>query len=223
MNQLNLSAQPLVLAQILCNHLVVQENGSPLKLKKIVTGIAHIRFDGLTGDDGDQEHYKDSDKALLHYAFDHYQAWLAQLPGCTALLQHPGAFSENFSTSGITENNICIGDIFRVGSATIQVTEGREACNTMNQRFNDPLMNQKMHVQARTGWFYRVLDEGQAKAGDVMVLQERLHPEWTVARVLQCIYGAELNPQILEPLSKLPSLAKDWKTLILKRLETGKT
>lgn len=203
--------------QLVCNRYLPDGQ----KVKRPVQGAALIRFDGMTGNDGDCEQYSDPDKALLHYAFDHYEYWRKWLTEPNPLLENAGAFSENLSTTGITEQMMCIGDILRIGTAIIQITEGREACNTMNQRFNCPVMNVEMHNTHRNGWFYRVLEEGSMKAGDDVILQERPNPEWTIARVQGHLFNGELDPKILRRLSTLPYLANDWKMLFTRRLESG--
>lgn len=167
------------------------------------------------------ETHKDPDKAIHHYPYEHYLVWQALMPECQSLLSMPGAFSENFSSTGVTERNLCIGDIVRVGTALLQVTEGREACNTMVNRFHREGMDQEMHRVSRNGWFYRVLEEGSAQAGDDLVLKERPNPEWTIARVQEVIFKGVLDRDILQTVVMLPGLARDWQALLSRRMETG--
>lgn len=203
--------------KLLCNHYL--SNGK--KIKRPVQGGAQICSDGLSGNDSDRESYADPDKALLFYAFDHYSHWRERLPDARSLLENAGAFSENISSMGITEKTLCIGDILHIGTAVIQITQGREACNTMNQHFNCPVMNVEMHDTHRNGWFCRVLEEGIMTSGDSIILKERPNPDWTIARVQESLFNGELNPEILQQLSSLPYLASDWKTLFCQRLDTG--
>jgi MOSC domain-containing protein YiiM len=215
MSQIITPTQIAEIGGLYCHHYLADGK----KIKRLVRGQALIRHNGLTGNDDDSETYADPDKALLHYAFDHYAHWRQRLPDARALLEKGGAFSENISTLGINERTLCIGDILSVGSAVIQVTQGREACNTMNQRFSRPTMNREMHDDHRNGWFYRVLEEGHMSAGDAVILRERSNPDWTIARVQQSLFNGESNVEILQRLSSLPYLAADWKALFTQRLE----
>jgi len=203
-----------IVEHLLCNH---QEPGQE-KRKRPVQKTAFIHFDGAESDTGDREQYDDADKALLHYAFDHYAYWKSYLGLPHPRLEQPGAFSENISTQGITERDLCIGDIFQAGGAVIQVTQGREACGTMNRRFNHPEMNLEMHSTHRNGWFYRVLTEGQIATGDAVQLLERPNPQWTLARVQQYVFNPTQDTAILEELASLPYMAKEWTERFLKQL-----
>ena len=205
---------------LLCRHVVCDAEGKSCSLKKPVAPRAFLGRHGIEGTDG-KEHYDDTENALLQYAGDHYPYWRKFLPVCTSLLQNPGAFSENIASLGMTEHTVCIGDIFRIGTAIVQVSFGREACHTMNERFGRDDMAREMHRLSYNGWFYRVLEEGFAQAGDTVFLMERPQPEWTVARVQRYLFGKSMERPILETLSQLPELSPVWRNLFLKRLETG--
>lgn len=91
---------------------------------------------GLEGDEqADRRNHGGPDKAIHHYPFDHYAAWRGDLPAHCPLLESVGAFGENLSTLGLTEETVCIGDIFRIGTATVQVSQGRQPCWKLNHRF----------------------------------------------------------------------------------------
>ncbi|MBE1237369.1 MOSC domain-containing protein [Phaeovibrio sulfidiphilus] len=186
-----------------------------------IQGSVRIVLDGLICEDGREERYSDPDRALLHYAFDHYAAWRRRLPACAALLSGPGAFSENLSSLGITENTLCIGDVLKVGAATVQVTSGRIACSTMNGRFGSDRMAPTMHRLSRTGWFYRVLGEGDVRSGDALFLLERPNPRWSIARVGAAIYRGEMDPEALETLAGLKGMSSEWRQLFEQRGTTG--
>jgi MOSC domain-containing protein YiiM len=91
---------------------------------------------GLAGDaQADLKHHGGPEKALHHYPLDHYAFWEREI-GPNPLLRRPGAFGENFSTTGWTEANVCVGDIVRFGSALLQVSQGRQPCWKLNRRFS---------------------------------------------------------------------------------------
>ncbi len=97
---------------------------------------------GETGLEGDQQAelkvHGGPEKALHHYPFDHYavwrREWQAGVPGL-ARLDQAGAFGENISTSGLTETDVCVGDVYRIGSAIVQVSQPRQPCWKLNLRF----------------------------------------------------------------------------------------
>lgn len=189
--------------------------------KTMRQGKVRVHFDGAEGDDqGDKQHHGGRDKALHHYPFDHYAYWRKLLPDHPILIR-VGAFGENISTVGITEEHLCIGDIVRVGSVLLQVSQGRQPCRTLNMRFRHPTMARDVQNCGRTGWYYRVLEEGDICVGDALTLVERPHPQWTLARVLSVIETRSLDKEILLALTALPELATSWKKLFASRLENN--
>ncbi|WP_191091511.1 MOSC domain-containing protein [Affinibrenneria salicis] len=206
------------LKAILCNTLSYADQSLPPVKQKRSAPAARIHLDGLECDNGDREQYDDPDNALMHYAWEHYAFWRERFPAKADLLAQPGIFGENFSTEGMSEADICIGDVLKVGSARVQVSWGREACHTMEERFDDPEMPQAMHHLAKNGWFYRVLEEGDVRVGDVFMLADRPHPHWTLSRVQQVLFGNEQDVAVLETLQSLPYLAAAWRTQFAARL-----
>ena len=107
----------------------------------IKTGISapmHIGAEGLVGDtQGDLRVHGGPEKAVHHYPFDHYAAWRLDL-GDHALLGEPGSFGENVSTSGLTEDAVAVGDVFRLGGAVVEVSQGRQPCWKLSERFAEP-------------------------------------------------------------------------------------
>ena len=126
---------------------------------------------------------------------------------------------ENFATRGITEHTICIGDTFSIGTARLQISWGRVACNTMAGRLNDPNAPELMHQQSRNGWFYRVLQPGEVQAGNAIMLVERPHADWPLSRVQNIIFNPNASASDLDALSKLDLLAAIWKNEAKARLD----
>ena len=175
---------------------------------------------GLAGDEqGDLRVHGGPDKAVHHYAFEHYALWRDEL-GALPLLEAPGAFGENISTRGLTEADVCLGDRFVLGDALLEVSQGRQPCWKLNDRFGVADMARRVQATGRTGWYYRVLRPGTARAGDVLVLTERPHPGWTLQRL-----GARLHQRVLDPIQLEPALAlplvPSHRKLIERRLEQG--
>ncbi|PWL16934.1 MOSC domain-containing protein [Falsochrobactrum shanghaiense] len=190
--------------------------------KKPVSGRLKVLREGLDGDaQGDRRVHGGPEKALHHYPREHYADWRADI-GDNPRLDAAGAFGENLSTSGLTEHNVAIGDRFRLGGAIIEVSQGRQPCWKLNARFDLPDMAIRVQKTGRTGWYYRVVEEGEVEAGDTMVLIERLSPEWTLHRLWHLLYVDMLNYDELALMARLPHLADGWKRYAVRRLENRK-
>ncbi len=177
---------------------------------------------GRLGIDGDHQAdltvHGGPDKAIHHYPRDHYEWWQARLPGRQALAG-PGAFGENISTRGLTESEVCIGDRFRLGTALVEVCQGRQPCWKQAHRLDDKGVVATMVKTGRSGWYYRVMEEGQVAPGDALVRVERLHLEWTVERVTGIVIaGRERDAATLQALIALPQLAEGWRMRVAKML-----
>ena len=120
----------------------------------------------------------------------------------------------------MSESTVCVGDIYRVGTALLQVSRTRHPCWRLNVRFGDPHMSRRVQDSGRFGWYYRVLDEGGIAAGDRFELEERPNPRWPVARLIQVMFGDPLNFSLLEEIAALPHLAKSSSDYAVKRLAT---
>ncbi len=129
-----------------------------------------------------------------------------------------GAFGENLVSSGINEINICVGDIFEIGSAVLQVTQPRQPCFKLNHRFQLPSMARRVQETGRTGWYYRVLSPGQIAAGAVVRLVGRPHPDWTLRLVQHILYVDTLNERALRELVALPPLSDSMRGILAGRL-----
>lgn len=191
--------------------------------KRPVTVAVTIGPEGIEGDEqGDRRFHGGLDKAVHHYPFDHYAAWHGDLPFPTPLLETAGAFGENLSTLGLTEETVCIGDVFRVGTVILQVSQGRQPCWKLNHRFGVKDMARRVQSTGRTGWYYRVLEPGVAAAGDDIALVERPLPGWPLSRILRALYHDTGNLPTLEGIAALEPLADGWRILARRRVESGR-
>lgn len=173
---------------------------------------------GLAGDEqGDLRVHGGKDKAIHHYPREHYARWRAEL-GEHPLLQAPGAFGENFSSHGLTEAEVCLGDRFRAGTALLEVSQGRQPCWKLNDRFAVKDMSLRVQQSGRTGWYYRVLEEGVVAAGAVFELIARPHPQWSVARLSSVLFDRQVNAEVIRQCLELP-LAPSWRRTLERRLE----
>ncbi len=191
--------------------------------KRPLAGAVVVTVLGLSGDgQGDPKHHGGPEKALHHYAYDHYPAWRAELAAVSAqagpLLSAPGAFGENLSTTGLTEADLCIGDRLRLGTALVEVSQARQPCWKLNHRFGHAGMSCAVQQSLRTGWYYRVLEEGELRAGDALTLASRPYPEWSLARLLRVLHVDRLDYAALAEMAELPPLAESWRKLARQRV-----
>ncbi|OXT02128.1 MOSC domain-containing protein [Notoacmeibacter marinus] len=190
--------------------------------KHPVERAVFLRKDGLEGDaQGDRKHHGGADKALHHYAFDHYAAWRMEV-GNSPVLHAPGAFGENISTLSMDENTVAIGDIFRFGDAVIEVSQGRQPCWKLNTRFGVSDMAKRVQKSGRTGWYYRVLEEGRVAPGVELRLIDRRSPEWPLRRLWRTLYVDTLNYDELTAMAALPHLPESWRRYASQRLKNRK-
>ncbi|WP_293700033.1 MULTISPECIES: MOSC domain-containing protein [unclassified Sphingopyxis] len=168
---------------------------------------------GLAGDEqADRAVHGGIDKAIHHYPADHYAGWRQQL-GDVPLLDTPGAFGENISTTGLDESNVFLGDRFRLGTALVEVSQARQPCWKLDHRFGTKGVMAQVVKTRRTGWYYRVLEPGQVRAGDTLELVERPYPDWPLASLFGLLFGGEAKdrPADLRALRDVPVLAETWK------------
>ena len=122
------------------------------------------------------------DQAAYVYPVEHYDYW-------KELLQRDdldyGQFGENFTTAGLLENEVRIGDVFRFGKAIVQVTTPREPCGKLDMKMDDPHFKRKFKASDRSGFYLRVLQEGEVGAGDGIELIESDSQQMTVEEMFQ--------------------------------------
>ncbi|UDF30708.1 UNVERIFIED_ORG: MOSC domain-containing protein [Roseateles sp. XES5] len=203
---------------------------APLGARAAPSGIAKsavhaplaLSRTGLAGDrQGDPVRHGGPEKAVHHYPFDHYAPWASDL-GPHPLLDGPGAFGENLSTSGLTEETVAVGDVFRLGTALVEVSQGRQPCWKLNERFARADMARLVQSTGRTGWYYRVLEAGIVAPDDSLTLQERRAPDWTLARIWRTFYIDPLNRTELAGIAALDRLAEGWRNHAARRIEINR-
>ncbi|WP_315861390.1 MOSC domain-containing protein [Rhizobium leguminosarum] len=170
---------------------------------------------------GDTAKHGGPEKAVHHYPHEHYAEW-AQDIGQHPLLSSPGAFGENLSTAGLTENDVAIGDVFRLGSAIVEVSQGRQPCWRLNERFGRKTMARDVQSSGRTGWYYRVLQPGNVEPRNGLTLVERSTPEWSIARIWRIFYIDPFNRDELAGIAALDRLASSWRDYAARRLQSGR-
>ncbi|MCI5109754.1 MAG: MOSC domain-containing protein [Marivita sp.] len=181
-------------------------------------GPVMARLNGLDGDEqGDSLRHGGPDKALHAYPMAHYPVWARGLPEREQRF-YPGGFGENLVIEGATEADICLFDRFRLGDAVIEVSQTRQPCWKLNLRFNVPDMARRVQDSGRTGWYFRVVTDGEIAPGDTASLISRPQPGWPLDRVWDLLYRNMLDRDALAEFAALPGLPAGWQRTVQARL-----
>ncbi len=179
-----------------------------------VSGPVQLETRGFVGDQvADTKNHGSLDQAVCCHPRAHYDAWNAeyQLSGSAALVG--GEVGENWTLSHVTEFDVCIGDIFQVGQARVQVSQPRYPCFKQERKTGLKGFLKRTGETLRTGWYMRVLQAGEVSPNDDLHLEARPNPAWTIQRVNEHLHKSterELTPALLA----LPELSDGWKGII---------
>jgi MOSC domain-containing protein YiiM len=178
---------------------------------------------GLVGDaQGDLVHHGGPEKAIHHYPVEHYAAWMREDSSLTDALACPPVFGENIAIGGMTEQSVHLGDVYRLGSALLQVCQGRQPCWKLNVRLGRKVIAYKMQSSGRTGWYYRVLQAGEAVPGDGLKLVDRPNPALPLSKLIALVFSRAIDVDELARVLDVPELSSSWQSLLRRRLETMK-
>ncbi len=186
-------------------------NKSPV-LGKVWLGQLNLNGDGQ----GDLVHHGGREKAVCVYPSEHYPFWQEhlELPLLTS-----GSFGENFTTSQLTETNVCIGDIWQVGQAIVQVSQPRRPCWKLAQRWGFRDLALSVQNTGKTGWYVRTITEGYVEAGESLTLLERIAPEWTIQAANHLMYHDTNNYAAADALAEIEVLSDNWRKSLRRRVE----
>jgi MOSC domain-containing protein YiiM len=130
----------------------------------------------------------------------------------------PAAFGENFSTQGFTESAVCVGDVYGVGTAVVQVSQPRQPCFKLAARHGVKELALWVQETGLTGFYFRVLEEGEVAAGDEIALLERPAPEVSVAEANRVMHLDKQDVAGIERLLAVAELSANWRRTFEKRL-----
>lgn len=186
--------------------------------KRPIEGPVEIRQRGIPVDEqADRRHHGFPAMALHHYPGEHY-AWLRETFGALPRLAGAGSMGENIAARGLTEDDVSIGDRFRLGSALLEVSQPRQPCATIEQHHRQTGIVKAIVATGRCGWFYRVLEAGICAAGDALQREERGHEDWTIARTFAAVYGRKPDPSAMREIAGLPRVSDRLQRDIEKRI-----
>lgn len=189
--------------------LMLPDGESSAIFKSPVQGAIRVTPTGLEGDEqADLRHHGGPDKALHHYPAEHYRVIGEQWPQCAAMVG-AGFLGENISTRGMTENEVCIGDVFRIGDVRVQVSQPRSPCWKIDRRLKVDDASRFVEAAGITGWYYRVLQTGTITAGDEIELVVRPNPWLTLAEYWDTVIAHRPDPAALSRIAAAEGLAAD--------------
>ena len=175
----------------------------------------YLTKQGFEGDDvADKKHHGGPDRAVCFYSAEHYVQWEEELGKPLP----KAAFGENLTVTNMLEADVCIGDIFKIGDAIIQITQGRIPCITINYYTESDLLLKRLIETGYTGFLARVLKEGKISATSKIELVER-HP--ARLSVLHCnkVYHQNDDAIEMKRIQEVDALAEDWKRKLDKRIQ----
>ena len=189
--------------------------------KEPVSGPIWVDENGMPGDGHVYEGHGGPDRAVFVSSVDHYSYW------CQTLNRDDmvnGGFGENFTTTGMLETDVCLGDIYRIGKQLLaQVTEPRMPCWKLAFRFRLPDFAVRMDETGWTGFYMRVLEAGYAESGNPVVLIERPEPNWTIRRAHQVYIEVSKYPEDARELSRSSYLSVEMRASLREYIEQGHT
>ena len=178
--------------------------------KQPVQGRITARRLNLEGDgQGDLAGHGGENRAVMVYQMEAYRYWEAQLGRKNFAF---GQFGENFTVAGLPDDEVCIGDRYRIGSALFEVTQPRVTCYRVGIRMAEPAMAALVVSHHRPGFYFRVLEEGEVGAEDEIVKVADGPERITVAAIDGLLYLPNPSREQLERSLRVPALSPGWKT-----------
>lgn len=186
--------------------------------KRPVGGARRLSPAGIEGDaQADLSVHGGPAKAACVYPSEHYPFWAERLGRS---LETP-SFGENFTTAGLLEDEVCIGDVYRVGEAVVEVSQPRQPCFKLATWNGAPRLARWVQESGRTGFYFRCRTPGLVQAGDAIVLLERPFPWATIAEANRLMHRDKLDRAGLERLLSLPALSDSWRQTFQRRFTHG--
>ena len=177
--------------------------------KEPVQGRRMVRRLNIDGDgQGDLQGHGGEQRAVFVYQIESYRYWRDGLYRSDFTY---GQFGENFTVEGMSDDEVCIGDRYRIGQALFEVTQPRVTCYRVGMRMNEPRMPALLTSSGKPGFYFRVLQEGEVEAGDEIVKVADGPERMTVAEINTLLYLPGHSRQQLERALRIPALSAGWR------------
>ncbi len=185
--------------------------------KQPATGPVILKETGFENDGvGDLKHHGGSDKAVCVYSLDHYAFWEDTL----GIRLPVAAFGENLTVSNLNEDEICIGDIFLLGTSSVQVSQPRQPCRTLAARYGRDDLVKLVVDSGYTGFYLRVLEEGVVEKGAELMLRERDLRGISVSFASHTYHHNRKDCEAIEKVLAVPALSASWRKSLQELLES---
>jgi MOSC domain-containing protein YiiM len=186
--------------------------------KQPLAGRVMLRRLNLDGDgQADLEAHGGPDKAVYAYPCEHYAYWSGELGRDDFSF---GQFGENFTTEGLLEDAVCIGDVYRIGGALVEVSQPRAPCYKLAHKMNLPTFVKQFTKAERVGFYLRVLEEGEVCAGDAITRISGGPEQMSVREVFHLLHFDKRNTAQAQRALRIPALAAAWRAP-LERIAAG--
>ncbi|HMB06221.1 MAG TPA: MOSC domain-containing protein [Isosphaeraceae bacterium] len=185
-------------------------------VKEPVAGPVPVGRTGVQGDgQADRVNHGGPDKAVCAYSADHYDAWRRELDRPSLAF---GAFGENFTIEGLTEGDVCLGDVWRVGAVEVQVSQPRQPCWKLARRWRIEDLARRVVQNGRTGWYFRVLRGGVVARGLALERLDRPFPRWTIERANRVLHHDQTDLGAAAELAAIATLPAPLRASLSRRV-----
>lgn len=175
--------------------------------KRPVSGPVRLLTTGFESDGvANIKHHGGRDKAVCLYNVEYYPYWEKVL----SYKLPPAAFGENLSVTHLREDDICIGDIFRVGTAIIQVSQPRQPCATLSARYGLSDFAKSVISSGYTGFYCRVIGEGTVSEGDELIVQEQDSHKVSISFANEILHHKRTDCKGIKKVLSVPALSESW-------------
>jgi MOSC domain-containing protein YiiM len=179
-----------------------------------VAGHVQVSLRGLAGDKVAQPYHGGPGAALCVHLNDHYRFWKAQYN----IDLHAGCVGENVTLGDIAEDQVCVGDTVRLGTALVQVSGPRVPCANLARRIGRSDWVKLTIQENRTGFYLRVLEPGALQAGDPWMIEERLNHDGSIPAINRCMY-LEFDRSYARRMLEMSGLGEWWKDQARQKIE----
>jgi MOSC domain-containing protein YiiM len=197
-----------------------EDNGKPYETSINKQRVHHPLFLSKVNFEGDKQadlvHHGGEDKAVCVYPYDHYLYWEGHLNRKL----DDSAFGENLTVEGLTEEAACIGDVFSLGEAVVQISQPRQPCFKLAKKYGVKDMALKVQNTGFTGYYFRVLQEGRVSPDSVLTRISKDPNQITVQFANHINYHDKENLQAIEKILATDALSESWRGMFQKRAAT---
>ncbi|OOF51589.1 molybdenum cofactor sulfurase [Rodentibacter genomosp. 1] len=168
--------------------------------KQPVQSVKIHKLGAYGNDVGLKKHHGGVDKALFFMSDTSFSA-LNELLGECFSYSGTATYGENFVVSGFDEDSVCVGDRFKIGSTLLEVSQPRKPCERLSKNTNNSETQKTVYLSGWSGWYVRVLEEGEIAQGDELILQSRPYPQFTIRHLNRLLSGKPTTEELEQALA----------------------